>query len=231
MVGSSITVDLSSIETTLATLGTDISEAQQAQIDAAARIAYGDDYKGVWAAGTFAVGNVVFHSGDFYECDSARTSANTQNPTVNTSAWSIIQSLRRGQAVAGQDTIDAQARAIFGTDYRGTWGVGEFAVADVVYWVGKFYECSVRRDNTDTSNPATDTSSWGLTERTRKRSLNRRPGSPLEIPTLDLGSCGSCGWGYRLLLGEVLRVQNCKDGQPNRCPNYQHECLGSQIFA
>ena len=174
---TSVTIDLSSIESTLSGLETevgstrtDISDARQQQIDAAARIAYGEDYKGTWAAGTFAVGDVVFHSENFYECDSPRTSANTQNPSVNTTAWSIIKSLKQGQAetMSGltqgvQDTIDAQARAIFGTDYRGTWGIGEFAVADVVYWVSKFYRCTARRDGTSTNNPATDTASWELT--------------------------------------------------------------------
>ena len=174
---TSVTIDLSSIESTLSDLETevgstrtDISAARQQQIDAAARIAYGEDYKGTWAAGTFAVGDVVFHSEKFYECDEARTSANTQNPSVNTTAWSIIKSLKQGQAetMSGltrgvQDTIDAQARAIFGTDYRGTWEIGEFAVADVVYWVSKFYRCTARRDGTSTNNPATDTASWELT--------------------------------------------------------------------
>ena len=174
---TSATIDLSSIESTLSGLETevgstrtDISDARQQQIDAAARIAYGEDYRGVWAAGIFALGDVTFHVDNFYECDAARVATDTGNPVVDSSSWSIIKSLKQGQAetMSGltkgvQDTIDAQARAIFGTDYRGTWEAGDFAVADVTYWIGKFYRCTVRREPTSTANPATDTSSWELT--------------------------------------------------------------------
>ena len=174
---SSVAIDLSSIESTLSGLETevgstrtDISDARQQQIDAAARIAYGEDYRGVWAAKIFALGDVTFHVDNFYECDAARVATDTDNPVVDSSSWSIIQSLKKGQAetMSGftrgfQDTIDAQARAIFGTDYRGTWEAGDFAVADVTYWLGKFYRCTVRREPTSTANPATDTASWELT--------------------------------------------------------------------
>ena len=174
---SSVAIDLSSIESTLSGLETevgstrtDISDARQQQIDAAARIAYGEDYRGVWAAKIFALGDVTFHVDNFYECDAARVATDTNNPVVDSSSWSIIQSLKKGQAetMSGftrgfQDTIDAQARAIFGTDYRGTWEAGDFAVADVTYWLGKFYRCTVRREPTSTANPATDTASWELT--------------------------------------------------------------------
>ena len=174
---TSATIDLSSIETSLSGLETevgstrtDISAARQEQIDAAARIAYGEDYRGVWAAKIFALGDVTFHVDNFYECDAARVATDTDNPVVDSSSWSVIKSLKQGQAetMSGltqgvQDTIDAQARAIFGTDYRGTWEVGDFAVADVTYWLGKFYRCTVRRDPTSADNPATDTSSWELT--------------------------------------------------------------------
>ena len=177
VVDSSATIDLSSIESTLSGLETevgstrtDISEARQQQIDAAARIAYGEDYRGVWAAGIFALGDVTFHVDNFYECDAARVATDTDNPVVDSSSWSVIKSLKQGQAetMSGftrgvQDTIDAQARAIFGTDYRGTWEAGDFAVADITYWTGKFYRCTVRREPTSTDNPATDTASWELT--------------------------------------------------------------------
>ena len=134
-----MTVDFSSIESTLSDLETeldsartDIGDARQEQIDAAARIAYGEDYQGVWAAGNFAVGDVVFHAENFYECDQARTSARIRsNPTVNTTAWSIIQSLKQGQAEtmlgltqAVQDTIDAQAQGHIWNRLPGNVGGG-----------------------------------------------------------------------------------------------------------
>ena len=176
VVGSVIDVDLSGIESTLSALETDVGgvsagitgletgvavvntavgEARQAQIDAAARLAFGADYQGAWAAGDYAVGNVAFHAGQFYECDTARTAANTQNPAINTTAWSPIRSRR-------QIEIDNLGYANFGADYKGAWAVGSHSVDNVVSYGGRFYKCAVSRNSSHTGNPASDNSSWDV---------------------------------------------------------------------
>ena len=52
---------------------------------------FGDSFQGTWAAGTFAVGDVAWHSDRFYECTVARTSSNTDNPATDTASWDVAQ--------------------------------------------------------------------------------------------------------------------------------------------
>lgn len=44
--------------------------------------------------------------------------------------------------------------------FRGTWAAGDYAVGDIVLHSADFYQCTAARDSSDTSNPATDTTSW-----------------------------------------------------------------------
>ena len=82
------------------TLQGDITTAKQESIDAAARIVFGDDYKGKWAVGNFAVGDVVYDEvpEKFYECDTARNAGHTNRPSINTSAWSLLDALKQNVA-------------------------------------------------------------------------------------------------------------------------------------
>ena len=150
-VDADVTVDLSSVTT-----------AVQDAINAQATASYGANYQGTWAAGAFAVGNVVYHSGAFYTCDVARTASNTDDPATDTASWSIKVAEVGGLSQAVQNAIDAQAAINFGEDYKGTWAVGAYAVGDVVYFDGSFYECDVARNVGHTTNPSVNTSAWSV---------------------------------------------------------------------
>ena len=95
-----------------------ITTAKQENIDAAARIVFGDDYKGLWKAGAFAVGDVSYDNvtEKFYECDTARTAANTTRPSVNTTAWSLLDALKRDVANSlGLSNLKSQVFTSSGT--------------------------------------------------------------------------------------------------------------------
>ena len=94
----------------------DVSQAVQAAIDGSARIEYGDSYKEEWSAGVYAVGDVVYHDGVFYECDVARTASDTDNPATDTTGWSPKASSEGGITQAVQNAIDAQAAISFGSN-------------------------------------------------------------------------------------------------------------------
>ena len=47
----------------------------------------GSSYKGAWRAGTYAIGDTVTYNNNIYFCLVARTSANTANPSFDTSSW------------------------------------------------------------------------------------------------------------------------------------------------
>ena len=187
VVGSS--VDLSSVESSLGDLDakldstrTDISAAIQAQIDAIGANAYGDSYQGAWSAGAYAVGNVAYHDGMFYECSTTRTSSNTDNPASDTASWDVadssvtvdlgsietslsdleteLGSARTDISDAIQAQIDAIGANAYGDLYKGEWAAGAFAIGDVVYHVGKFYECDVPRTSSNTNNPTINTGAW-----------------------------------------------------------------------
>ena len=143
-----------------------ITQAVQNAIDAQAAINFGDDYKGTWKPGVYAVGNVVYYSGTFYDCDVARAAADTDTPTVDAASWSVktvnfeiggdVNVDLSAVTAAIQNVIDAQGTASFGAAYQGTWAAGIYAVGDVVYQAGAFYTCDVARVATDTDDPATD---------------------------------------------------------------------------
>ena len=148
-----------SVTSTTDTSG-EVTQAVQAAIDAQARIEYGASYQGTWSAGTYAVGAVVYHDGVFYECDVARAPANTANPAADTASWSPKASAEGGITQAVQNAIDAQAAINFGALYRGAWKAGSFAVGDIIYYSGQFYECVTPRNSSHTQNPVADSSSW-----------------------------------------------------------------------
>ena len=56
------------------------------------------DYQGAWERGVYAVDAVVFHDGEFYECQVARTNANNQNPSNDANGWDLIPSLKKNVA-------------------------------------------------------------------------------------------------------------------------------------
>ena len=101
------------------TLQGDITTAKQENIDAAARIVFGDDYKGLWAAGVFAVGDVAYDNvtEKFYECDVARNAGHTNRPSVNTGAWSLLDALK--QDVANSLGLSQVKSQVFTSS--GTW--------------------------------------------------------------------------------------------------------------
>ena len=96
-----------------------ISTARQENIDAAARLVFGDDYKSKWAAGTFAVGDVAYDdvTQKFYECDAARTASNTDRPSVDSANWSLIPSLKSN--VLGSTGLARVKSQVFTSS--GTW--------------------------------------------------------------------------------------------------------------
>ena len=178
--------------------------AVQNAIDAQGAIQFGSDYKGAWEAGAFAVGDVVYHDGIFYECDVIRTAANTNNPAVNTPAWSVKTVDVANVDISGlsadvQNAINAQATSAFGDQYKGVWAAGAYAVGEVVYHSGAFYTCDVARvrPRTPTTRPPirqAGRSSW------RKPAVSRKPSQDAidaqaaigfgEDPTRELWAAG-----------------------------------------
>ena len=150
------TVDVANVD--ISGLSADVQNA----INAQATAAYGGSYQGVWAAGAFAVGNVVYHDGAFYTCDTARSAANTDNPATDAASWSIKVAEAGGLSQAVQNAIDAQAAINFGEDYQGAWEPGVFVVGDIVYFGGSFYECDVARNVGHTNNPSINTGAWSV---------------------------------------------------------------------
>ena len=145
----------------------DVSQAVQAAIDGAARIEYGERYKEEWSAGAFAIGDVVYHDGIFYECDVARSASDTDAPATDTTGWSPKASSEGGITQAVQNAIDAQAVINFGDKYEGVWAVGAYAIGDVVYFHGdfrgaSFYECTQTRTAANTSDPSVNASAWDV---------------------------------------------------------------------
>ena len=51
---------------------------------------FGDKFKGTWAAGTFAIDDVAWHSDKFYRCTAARDSNDTDDPVADTSSWDVV---------------------------------------------------------------------------------------------------------------------------------------------
>ena len=141
---------------------TSVVNAIQNAIDAQGTANFGENYEGSWGAGIFAVDRVVYHDGAFYTCIVARAATDTDDPSVDTDSWAVEVSESGGLDAAIQNAIDAQGAIQFGSDYKGAWEAGIFAVGDDVYHDGVFYECDVARDAADTDDPATDTGSWSV---------------------------------------------------------------------
>ena len=152
------TVDVSNVD--ISGVSADVLNAIHAQATAS----YGENYQGTWSAGTYSVGNVVYHSGAFYTCDTARSSSNTSNPAADTGSWTIKVAVVGGLSQAVQDAIDAQAKISFGENYKGKWEAGSYAVGDVVSHSGSFFVCDTARSSANTSNPAADTANWSVKE-------------------------------------------------------------------
>ena len=120
------------LDTTRESLESTLETDVQAIIDAGAAIQFGADYQGKWEAGAYAVGEVVYYSGYFYECDVARIASHTDNPATDTTGWSlrVYEVMLTGDVNVDlsslensiQNAIDAQGTAAFGEDYQGVWG-------------------------------------------------------------------------------------------------------------
>ena len=50
---------------------------------------FGSDFQGTWSAGVFAIGDVVYHGSQFYQCTVARDSTHTDNPATDTASWAV----------------------------------------------------------------------------------------------------------------------------------------------
>ena len=81
----------------------------QDMIDALGYALHGDSYKGEWAAGTFAIGDYVSNETKYYRCTTARTSSNTDDPSVDTGSWSLVTDIQADldNLAAGLTTIDS----------------------------------------------------------------------------------------------------------------------------
>ena len=160
------------LDTTRESLESTLETDVQAIIDAGAAIQFGADYQGKWAAGNYAVGEVVYYSGYFYECEVARIASHTDNPATDTAGWSlrVYEVMLTGDVNVDlsslensiQNAIDAQGTAAFGEDYQGLWAAGAFSIGNVAYHAGAFYTCTVARTASNTDDPAADTSSWSI---------------------------------------------------------------------
>ena len=85
-----------------------LSQAVQDAIDSQAKISFGENYKGKWEAGSYAVGDVVSHSGSFFECDTARSCREHEQPRHRYGEL-VGQGIHRGRRPSGRSTtlIDA----------------------------------------------------------------------------------------------------------------------------
>ena len=112
----------------------DISTARQENIDAAAAIVFGDDYQGTWEVGSYAVGDVVYDSEveKFYECDTARTTSNTDRPSADATNWSLLTQDKRGIFAARDRAattlpstgVDGDLIWVAGEAYFSSWDSG-----------------------------------------------------------------------------------------------------------
>ena len=95
----------------------------------------------------------------FYECNIARNSGHTNNPSINTGAWHLVGSAVTIRANL-QDNIDALGAATYGEKYTGLWEAGIHAVDDYASYGGRFYRCKVARSSSNSSDPSADNTGW-----------------------------------------------------------------------
>ena len=73
---------------------------------------------------------------------------------------SHLESASYGLARNIEITLLAVGAVAFGGRFQGAWAAGDFAVDDVAWFDGLFYECTDGRNAANSDNPATDTASW-----------------------------------------------------------------------
>ena len=73
-------------------------------VDVVGASIFGNSFKGEWAAGDYAVDDVVWHvdSELFYKCTVARDSTHTDDPSVDTSSWEVA----KVEAGGGSGSLD-----------------------------------------------------------------------------------------------------------------------------
>ena len=136
-----------------------LSLISQNNVEAIGAATFADAYKGKWAAGVHAVGDVRSYLLRYYECLVARVAADIGNPTVDVTSWDLAGSAITIKANV-QENIDAVGYANYGLTYTGKWAAGVHARGSHVSRAGRYYECLVARDATDTDNPSVDNVGW-----------------------------------------------------------------------
>ena len=127
-------------------------------------------YKGVWSAGVYAVGDIVYHAGDFYIASAARTATNTDNPASDSTWWNISDVSDDSITLAKlAHATSSDFNSLFGVDdagvpiltnpprHRGSWAAGSvYLVGDSVRWHGRIYVAGVEKTSSNRTSPVDD---------------------------------------------------------------------------
>ena len=137
----------------------DLSLISQNNVDAIGSATFGGGYQGAWAAGVFAVGDVVSYTLRYYECTVARVATNTDSPATDTASWKLIGSSITIKANV-QDNINALGSATYGGNYKGLWVAGVHAAGEFRSYGGRYYRCKAARTASNTNDPTQDNTGW-----------------------------------------------------------------------
>ena len=97
---------------------------------------FGDSFKGEWAAGDYAVDDVVWHvdSELFYKCNVARDSTHTDNPSVDTSSWEVAKVEAGSGGSLDQNTFNTRMENVPDSTkdtYKGTGGTSSYSESNL----------------------------------------------------------------------------------------------------
>lgn len=165
--------DIDNLETLVGSLQTSINNLN----NRVTTVENSPQHRGAWAVGDFKVGDVVSFDNNFYICKVIRTSANTQNPSldVNWLGLTTMTDISNLEDDVAQHTTDISRIDSDNTDlrsdfndllanprYKGLWVPGVYKIGDYVLWNQQFYICLVARTISNTGNPSTNTNAWLL---------------------------------------------------------------------
>ena len=86
-------IDQAKFDSLMSGVGQSVKDSYKASgtIDSLGHIIYGSSYQGVWARGSYAVGNYAVHEDVFYRCKHARTASHGNNPSLDSVGWEVAE--------------------------------------------------------------------------------------------------------------------------------------------
>ena len=79
------------LEGVLASIKTVVDGITPARFDALGHLIFGEPYRGIWEAGTYAAGDYSLHGSLYYRCLEARTAANVDSPPSDAAGWEVAE--------------------------------------------------------------------------------------------------------------------------------------------